>query len=336
MIAKDEGSMKKRSAPLYGVVFALLCSCAITALSAVTMAQTSDEAMPLLENGSNIHKVEPVTGDVPTPAPIMPEQNGGKITPPSGDEAEFSAEGVTESPDAPDPNLYYDSETIPVTDLPREAGPRKPDPRKEPASKFIVVEQTHGANSTQAQLIAAERAIKLGRYSSAVEIYERLAQKNSRDQRILMGLAVAYQKNGQNEMAIRSYQKLLDIYPKNIDAKANMLGLVREESPAEALRDLLDLREKDPSNSGLVAQIGLAHADLGNFEEAMRYLGMAASMEPNSPVHIYNMAVIADKAGNKEEAVEFYNRSLEADAVYNEGLMLPRDVVYDRIAVLSH
>jgi Flp pilus assembly protein TadD len=337
MIAKDEGSVKMRSAPFHGVAFLFLCFCAITAFSAVTLAQTPEEIMPVLKNGGGkVQKVAPVEGDVPTPAPIVSENDSGKITPPSGDEAEFSAGGVTESPDAPDPNLYYDSETVPVTDLPREAGPRKTDPRKEPASRFVVVEKTHGPNSTQAQLVAAERAIKLGRYGSAVEIYEKLAKKNSRDQRILMGLAIAYQKNGQAESAVRAYQKLLDVYPRNIDARANLLGLMREISPAEALRDLLDMREKDPSNPGLAAQTGLAHAELGNFEEAMRYLGMAASMEPNNPVHLYNMAVVADKAGNSEEAVDLYRQSLEADAVYAEGSLLPREVVYDRIAVLSH
>ncbi len=336
MIARSTRFRKKTYGLLNGVAV-LSCVCAILGASSFATAQSAPEP------GTPVAQIDPVTDPVPLPLPIannppvaVPDAKS-KVVPPAGDNAEFKATRVTESPDAPGPDLYYDSAAIPtVTNLPKEAGPRKPDPRKEPASKFVIVEKNYGAQSTEAQLVAADRAVKLGRYDSAVELYENLGKKNSRDPRILMGLAVAYQKNGQKESAINTYRKMLDIYPKNVDARANMLGLLREASPAEALRELIALREKDPSNPGIAAQIGLAHAELGNYEEAIRYLGMASSMAPSNPMHLYNMAVVADRAGDKQTAVDYYSRSLEADAVFGENGMLSRQVIYDRLSVLRN
>ncbi len=318
-----------------GLVLLGFCAILVTSTGAIAQPTGEDENLPLLEqtDADTADKVQTVEGDVPMPAPITGKANK-KIALPEGDEAEFSSKGVTESPDPKGPDLYYDSNTVPVTKMSREAGPRKPDPRKEPASKFIVVEKTHGSSSSESQIVAASRALKLERYASAVELYENLKKKNSRDPRILMGLAVAYQKNGQIDAAIRAYQRFLDVHPDNIDAKANMLGLMRERAPAEALRGLLDLRDQEPSNPWLAAQIGLAHADLGNFDEAMRYLGMAASLAPENPKHLYNMAVVADRAGKKAKAVELYKQALEVDAVQGESGLLAREVVYDRLSVL--
>lgn len=260
-----------------------------------------------------------------------------EFTPPGTSSAELDSGGVTKSPDAPAPDLYYDSNTIPsVTNLSRDAGPRKPDPRKEPGSKFIVVENDYGAESIQAQMVSAERAIKLGRYDSAAEIYERLKKKNPRDQKILMGLAVAYQKSGQSEAAIGVYEKLLKIYPGNHEAEANLLGLMRLTDPANALSRLLKLKEKDPSNYSVAAQIGLVHADLGNYGDAARYLGMAVGMRPDDALLAYNLAVVVDMAGDRKQAASLYRRALEIDAMQENGSVLSRGAVYDRLAVLSN
>ncbi len=257
------------------------------------------------------------------------------IIPPGPDEAELERVEVTKSPDGAESKAFYDSQTIPAaTSLSRDAGPRKADPRKEPASRFVIVDKNAGAGSFESHLVAARRALELGRYDSAVQMYQSLMKKNARDQRVLMGLAVAYQKAGNIDSAMRTYQKLVDIDPDNADAQANMVALMREKYPAVALRRLLELREDSPNNPAIVAQIGLAHADLGNVREALEYLGVAASTEPHNPLHYYNMAVVADRAGQAKEARKFYESALEKDAVHGHGRTLPREAIYDRLAKL--
>ncbi|HBR69789.1 MAG TPA: occlusion derived virus envelope protein 66, partial [Rhodospirillaceae bacterium] len=102
--------------------------------------------------------------------------------------------------------------------------------------------------------------------------------------------------------------------------------------PSVALRRLLDLREEQPNNAGVAAQIAVVQAKLGNLEEALHFLGIASSMEPNNAGHVYNMAVIADRAGSKSEAVKYYEQALELDSIYGRGETIPRESVYERLA----
>jgi Flp pilus assembly protein TadD len=232
------------------------------------------------------------------------------------------------------PDVYYDGINVPSGSMAKAVGPRKLDPTQEPASKFVIVEKTHNANDREAQVEAASRALKLGRYDAAVEMYQKLYDKNPRDPRIVMGLAVAQQNSGMVEQAIQSYQNFLDIKPNDTDATVNMLGLVRQQYPAVALRRLKELADKYPSNAGIAAQIGITEGQEGNFDEALRYLGIAASMQPQNAAHLFNMAIIAEKKGDKAKAVNYYEQALEVDAVYGGGTSVPRDKIYSRLSRL--
>lgn len=263
------------------------------------------------------------------------------VTPPPG--AEQGAPDVTVTTtvpaDAPaanepitDDDVFYDADSlVPEGQLARKA-PRNVNPRNEPATKLIIVKKDARADSRQAQLVAASRAIKLGRYSSALEIYNELYRKNKRDPNILMGRAMALQKLGLAEEAIVAYEELLDLRPNNIEARVNMLGLIGEQFPAVALRQLKDLRERNPNDVALVAQLAITEARIGNFDSAMRYMGVATSMEPNNANHYYNLAIIADQAGARREAVKYYEEALEVDTIYGGGRSVPREVIYTRLA----
>ncbi len=242
---------------------------------------------------------------------------------------------LTPEPGSDKPDVYYDSSlNVPTGPLKESVGPRKVDPVLEPASKLIVSKQTAKASDAEAQLIAANRALDLGRYESALEMFDQLYSKNQRDTRILMGRAVAQQKLGMDDVAILSYEALLDLVPNNTDAIVNMMGLLKKQYPSVALRRLTDLREKHPGNAGIAAQLGMTYAELGQNQDALRALGTASSLEPSNPQHVYNMAVVSDRAGSKALAIQYYEQSLQTDAVYGGGRSLPREKIYDRLSKL--
>ncbi len=241
----------------------------------------------------------------------------------------MSAEGE------PDPNLFFDADSlVPEGEMGTKGGPRKVNPVTEPASALIVVTKDYDPGSRQAQLVSAQRAVMLGRYDSALAMYDVLYEKNKRDPNVLMGRAVALQHTGQEGAAIHAYQELLDLKPNNLDAEVNMLGLMGKTYPAVAERRLLDLREKNPNNVTIVAQLAIVEAQLGRNDEAVRFLGMAAGMEPRNAAHLFNMAVIADRAGDKQNAVKYYEQALETDAIYGGSRSIPRDAIFDRLARL--
>jgi Flp pilus assembly protein TadD len=232
------------------------------------------------------------------------------------------------------PDVFYDAESlVPEGELSRSS-PRSIDPSVEPASRLIIVRKNAEPDSQQARLVAAERAMKLGRYSSALEIYNELYSKNKRDPNILMGRAISLQKLGLIDEAVLAYERVLEVLPNNVEARISMLGIISEQYPAIALQQLKDLREAYPDNVEVAAQMGITEARMGNYDSAIRYMGVAASMEPNNANHYYNLAIIADKAGLKADAVKYYELSLETDSIYGGGRSIPRDSVYTRLAQL--
>jgi tetratricopeptide (TPR) repeat protein len=232
-------------------------------------------------------------------------------------------------------NLFFDAEAlVPESEIAKKSAPSKVDPVLNPGSVLVVSTKTASSGSKEAQLVAAERARKLGRHESALQIYEKLYQKNKRDPNILMGRATTLQSLGRVDEAIRAYEEFLNVKPKDVNAQVNLQGLVGKHYPAVALRSLRDLYENNPSNVGVMAQIAVIEAKLGNYDEAVRYLGMAASMEPENASHLFNLAVIADKAGDKKAAIRYYEESLEADTLYGAGRSIPRESVFERLAQL--
>lgn len=233
---------------------------------------------------------------------------------------------------------YYDANAlVPDRDLAAAGavGPRKVDPAVEPGQRFVVVEKGAGASSFESQYVAATRALKLGRYAAAMEMFEKLYKRNHKDPRVLMGLAVAQQGAGFRESAARSYEDLLKIQPNNADAIVNLMGIMRSQYPSVTLKKLGELRGKYPSNPGIPAQMGLVSADLNNNEDAIRYLEIAASMDPQNPSHVYNMAIISDRGGNVAKAIGLYEQALQLDASYGDSASgLPREQIYDRLVVL--
>ena len=247
-----------------------------------------------------------------------------------------TASGTISAPSAiAEPEInddFFDAnDLVPQGEMARSS-PVKVNPRTQPASKYIIVTKNHDAGSRDALLVSAERAMKLGRYDSSLQLFDDLYEANKKDSRVLMGRAVVLQQLGRFDEAMGMYEKLSKIEPDNVEVKVNMLGLLSTRYPSVALRRLLDLHEKNRSNVGLTAQIAIAYANIGDSKSALKYLGAAASMEPNNANHLFNMAVIADRAGDLKAAASYYEKALEVDTIHGAGRSIPRESVYERLA----
>ena len=232
-------------------------------------------------------------------------------------------------------DLFFDADEIaPKGELAKKGAPSKVNPKANPATRFIISEKKHSLNSREARLVAAERAISLGRLDAALEIYDLLLERNKRDPNVLLGRAVVLQKMGHIDQAIRAYEAVLEVKPKNREARVNIQGMMAGKYPSVALRNLQDLYEEDPSDVSVISQLSVVEARLGNYPAAVRYLGMAASIEPNNAIHLFNLAVIADRAGDKGMAIDYYEQALEVDSLYSGGNSIQRDVVFERLAYL--
>ena len=85
----------------------------------------------------------------------------------------------------------------------------------------------------------------------------------------------------------------------------------------------------------MLAQLGVAYADAGNYADAYKNLERAASLDPNNPQHYYNMAVVSEKAGDVPLAIRNYEKALEVDAIYGDGQRaVSREKIYDRLSII--
>lgn len=176
--------------------------------------------------------------------------------------------------------------------------------------KFLILKKSARSKTKDAKVFAAQRAMNEGRYQAAYEMFDRLGEKYKKDKRVLMGKALSLQKIGNTERAIEAYEHVLTHHPKNIDAFTNMLGLLRKQEPGLALEKLIELYEIYPSNEAVLAQLGSTYGYLGRYEEGVRYLDIAITLDRDNISYLYNRAVLLDHLGRRVEAVGAYQMIL--------------------------
>lgn len=199
---------------------------------------------------------------------------------------------------------------------------------------WLQVSKNRDAGDMDSRLTAARSALAQNRNSAALQLFTELSDKYPKDNRVLMGRAVALQKMGQNDEALGAYQAVLVANPKNLEALTNMLGLLKSRDPQLAVAKLTELHDTYPYQADITAQLGVALGQAGEYEQALRYLDMAEAMDPGSAYILYNKAVLHDKMGHVSQAGDLYRQLIRmaADGSLDENL--PLDQIKRRLSVL--
>jgi len=176
----------------------------------------------------------------------------------------------------------------------------------------------------------AYNAFLVGQYEVAIELYKQvllLEPKNSYDK---FSLAVVYQKIGQYRQAKTLYQELLKTNPENEEEiVGNLLSILIEESPKDAVYLLSRLTTQNPKSSYVIAQAAIAYDRIKNYDQAVSLFQRAISLDSENLGYKYNLAIIYDKTSDYEKALEFY--SMVAKNYSEEDQSIPIDQVQRRI-----
>lgn len=241
--------------------------------------------------------------------------------------------------------VYFDA---PKGKALRDIPPPSINPELEPGQSIIIVHKGNADGNEmivergkdneiiESRLVNASRAASLGNNEAALAFYNEVYKKNPNDLRILMGRSVTLQKLGETQKAIEGYRHILDIEPDNPEALTNLMGLVGKTQPAVALQNLLDLKERYPRSAAVAAQLGLAFAESGNPQDGLKHLNAAVTLQPENPLHYFNMAVIYDRLKDRANAIKFYEQALDVYSINGEPSSggFSREQVYDRLAAL--
>lgn len=180
----------------------------------------------------------------------------------------------------------------------------------------------------------SDRAYRLGRYESALTLYEQAIRERPQDAFVWKGHALTLLALGREVEAKQSFQKLMTVVSKDGASVAGMMDVIRLFDPHQALDYLIEVNRASPGNDKVLAEIGITLSEMGDQERAMGYLENAIAINPNNPLYLFNIAVSYDRAEQTNEAVYYYQKALEADAAYHNAEKLDRAAIYDRMASL--
>lgn len=166
------------------------------------------------------------------------------------------------------------------------------------------------AASARSNAAAGYDALLRGSYDTALGFYDAALKEEPNSILAMLGRATSLQKLGRGEEAQTAYNAVLKMDPANREALTNLTSIVAERSPQEAITRLIELEREYPAFSPIKAQIGLAYAKSGSMQQALDYLGRAVNLAPETVMYHYNLALVLDHLGRKEQAVASYERVL--------------------------
>ena len=197
-------------------------------------------------------------------------------------------------------------------------------------------------------------ALKSGDNARAMSLYQQLFDKNSQEDRYILGLAESTRRVGDNENAVTYYDLIIDKHPGHLDAiegKAlaklsagqldeatrlfgllmtrdakrwrtlNALGVMfaMKNLPNDALVYFQEADKYSPGNPSVLNNMGLSQAIARDYKGAVRTLRMASTKsEGQQRKHVeMNLALVYGIAGNMQLARKVAERHLQGAALDN-------------------
>lgn len=233
--------------------------------------------------------VPPATpaGPLPEPLPAPVREESASVYPVAG------ASGVASPPVAhPKSASSPPSQQRSIAEMP-------------PSAPATVAVPTSASRATL--LEEAYAAFQAGRLDEARARYERANTTPNTD--ALLGLAAIAQAKGQTAEAIRLYQAVLDIAPRNAIAQAALLDTLGTTDPVAAESRIKSMIAREPSGF-LFYALGNLYADQGRWSDAEHAYFDAHQREPGNADYAFNLAVSLDHLKQADAAVRYYETAL--------------------------
>ncbi|MGE5385601.1 MAG: tetratricopeptide repeat protein, partial [Betaproteobacteria bacterium] len=210
------------------------------------------------------------------------------------------------------PAIEKPTSASPAKASPAEAGTaaRAPRPHAKAPAPARPLLLTKGSGSGSSPLEAAYAALLDGRLEVAAEGYRRALAQNAEERDALLGIAYIAHRQGRRDEARIYYERVLRLEPENAVANSGMLAILAEGDPAVAASRAREITEKNPGSAAAFATLGNILVREGNFAEAQQAFFRAATLEPGSAFHAYNLAVALDRLHKSDLAANYYTRAL--------------------------
>lgn len=270
--------------------------------SPITTASTPDTTLPPGNNETPANSS--ATNPAPPPAPAT--------APPESKIAEASAKSAATA-----------AKTESAAPKREEAAPV--------SSKPVFIAKPGGS----ATLDAAYKALTEGRLEAAESAYRQALRNNPDERDALLGLAHIAHRQGQRDEARAFYQRVLRQDPDHPVANAGLLALSDGDAENMVSR-ARDMADKNPESAAAQSTLGSTLAREGQLADAQQAFFKAMTLEPDNPLHAYNLAVALDRMHKHDLARTYYERALQLADKSGAGMRknFPHQAALDRLEQL--
>ena len=152
-----------------------------------------------------------------------------------------------------------------------------------------------------------------GNYDLAIKDYERAIEINPKDAvEAYRGRGMAYAKLGNYSQAIFDYNKIIEMRPKNAEAY-NKRGMAYAglDNYRQAILDYDRTIELIPGNADPYNNRGTAHYQLGDLRQAILDFDRAIEINPKHEAAYSNRGIVYASLGNNRKAISDYDKAIE-------------------------
>ncbi len=169
----------------------------------------------------------------------------------------------------------------------------------------------------------AYNSVLVGQYEIAIQIYKEILQKEPQNLYAKYSLGVVYQRLAQNKQAKNIYYDLLKGDAENKDEIINnIIAILIEEAPREAIYMLNRLTIQNPEKHYLFASMALAYEKISDYNSAIKNYTKALELDYNNMDYCYNLGVLFDENKEYEKALEMYTMVVKNNDSSNREIAL--------------
>lgn len=150
-------------------------------------------------------------------------------------------------------------------------------------------------------------------YGKAIDMYISTIQLKPNYDKAYSNLAVMFMHLDSVELRFKTYERLYQLNPNRADVNyvlGSLNGAYKRDIET-AIKFLVRALQIDPNLADAYSDLGVAFGMKGQYDEAIKVLEKAYSINPKSPVTLSNLSASYTKIGNAEKS-EFYKKQYEA------------------------
>ena len=154
---------------------------------------------------------------------------------------------------------------------------------------------------------------RLGNMEKALDLSEKAVAKDGSNSGYLYWLGTLYQKNGDEDAAIKIYERAVALAPDNWIFLNNLAALLSDKDPARAVSLAGKAAKLAPDVGAVQDTLGWASFRNGDLQGAVRIFAQLTEKEPENAHVAYRLGKVLSVLGNQTSARAALERALTLD-----------------------